>query len=161
MAKQNQHNHLRDEVWIKQRIEMLAFDERVMRARLLDPQIKLLDRLDRLTDIALIGFLRFSYSLRLKILTKDKKSNISSARIKRAPGSILISLVELLYSPKTVEHTFKPIVADWRVEYFGALQQGRIWKARWISIRYIYNFALAMGLSKLFSFVKGFTSAGK
>lgn len=91
----------------------------------------------------------------LQLLTGADKS------LSKAPGSILLSIVEFLYSPASVEHTFKPIVADWRFEYFEALDQKAKWKARWIRVRYIYKFALAMGLSKVYSVVKFFLPAGK
>jgi hypothetical protein len=50
--------------------------------------------------------------------------------IARAPGTRLLALVDFVCSPKTVEQTFRPLVADWRYEYFEALKQNRKWKAR-------------------------------
>jgi hypothetical protein len=94
----------------------------------------------------------------------SKLSHLRSARkarINKPPGTVLLSIVDFLYSPKIVEETFKPIAADWRTEYFDALKQTRDWKAKWISIRYTYRFILAMGLSKFFSVVRGFISANK
>jgi hypothetical protein len=84
-----------------------------------------------------------------------------SSIVERAPGATLHSVVDFLYSQKTVKETFEPIIADWRFEYFEALSQKRIWKARWICVRYTYSFVMAMGLSKIFSFYKVFTRAGK
>jgi hypothetical protein len=75
-------------------------------------------------------------------------------RITQAPGSKLLLIAIFLYPPQTVEGIFKPLVGDWRTEYFGALKQGQTIKARWISARYIYSFFFAMGLSKVFSLVK-------
>jgi hypothetical protein len=82
-------------------------------------------------------------------------------RINKAPGSNWLSIVEFLYSPKTVEETFKQIVADWRTEYFEALKQGRTCKARWISIRYTFSFIMSMSLSKVYALFKSFKSVGK
>jgi len=76
------------------------------------------------------------------------------SNITKAPGTRLLGLVDFLFSPKTVEQTFKPIVADWRHEYFEAKKQERKWKARWISTRYRFSFIMAMGLSKVFSLFK-------
>ena len=73
----------------------------------------------------------------------------------------MLALVEFLYPPRHVELTFKPIISDWRMEYFDALKQRAKWKARWIRLRYIYKFALAMGLSKIFSIFKRFLPTGK
>lgn len=82
-------------------------------------------------------------------------------KIKKAPGTLPLSIVEFFYSPTTVEETFKPLVADWQMEYFDALSQKRRWKARWISFRYTCCFIHAMGLSKALDFVRSFTRAGK
>jgi hypothetical protein len=86
---------------------------------------------------------------------------LPSSLIGRAPGTTFHSVVDFLYSPKTVRETFEPIIADWRVEYFEALSQKKVWKTRWICVRYTYSFIMAMGLSKIFSFYKVFTRAGK
>jgi hypothetical protein len=86
---------------------------------------------------------------------------VYAKRIARPPGATLLYIVDFLYKAKIVEETFKPIVADWRTEYFEALKQGRRLKASWISVRYRFSFIFAMGMSKLFSFFKSFISAGK
>jgi hypothetical protein len=83
------------------------------------------------------------------------------SRITKAPGAILLSFVDFFFSPKVVEQTFKPLVADWRFEYFEALHQGRTLKARWISARYRYSFIMAMSLSKIFSLLKQIKSVTK
>jgi hypothetical protein len=87
------------------------------------------------------------------------KRTFSSTYISNAPGSKLLSIVDFLYSSKTVEQTFKPIIADWRYEYFEALKQRRKWKARCISMRYRFSFINAMTLSKVFSLLKQVRSA--
>ena len=84
-----------------------------------------------------------------------------TGRISKAPGTRLLLIVDFLFSPATVEETFKPTVADWRKEYFEALRQKRFLKAGWISVRYRYRFILAMGLSKVFSVIKSFKSVIK
>ena len=83
----------------------------------------------------------------------------SRSKIDSAPGSRILSIVEFFYSPKTVEEVFKPIIADWRIEYFEALKHNRTIKARWISLRYKYDFAKAMGVSKVYSLFRGILSA--
>ncbi len=78
--------------------------------------------------------------------------------LSKAPGTYLLAFVDFLFSPKTVELTFKQIVRDWRGEYFEALKQGRTWKAQWIMVRYRFSFACAFikasGLNFVFSFFK-------
>ena len=76
-----------------------------------------------------------------------------------APGTRLLGIVEFLCSTKSVEKVFIPLVADWHKEYFDALTEKRWFKARWISVRYTWSFILAMGLNRLLSFIKSFTSA--
>jgi hypothetical protein len=80
-----------------------------------------------------------------------------SPRIDPAPGSRHLLIVDFLFSPKDMEQIFKPIVADWRTEYFEALNQKRTWKARWVSVRYSYSFVASMGLRRIFSFIRSLT----
>lgn len=87
-----------------------------------------------------------------QIPSKTKKA--LSHQISSAPGTNLLKIVDFIYHPQLVEDVFKPIISDWRLEYFNALHQARHLKARWISIRYIIRFGLAMGLSKVFSVVR-------
>jgi hypothetical protein len=89
--------------------------------------------------------------MRLWISIQNKNT---ASRISKAPGSKLLSLVEYLYSPKVLEGVFKPLVAEWRHEYFDALRDGKTIKASWINARYVLSFFMAMGLSKVLSFFR-------
>lgn len=102
----------------------------------------------------------FQWIVRIRsLLNKRFTSNPEhKRRVRQPPGATMLKVVEFLHNPKYVEETFKPIVADWRVEYFDALKEGRTVKARWISMRYRYSFIIAMGLSKLFSLLKNIKS---
>lgn len=82
-------------------------------------------------------------------------------KLRKAPGTRLLRFVDFFFSPKTVEHTFKPTVADWRVEYYEARNQKRFLKARWINVRYTYRFIMAMGLSKALEAVRELMKAFK
>ncbi len=96
------------------------------------------------------------------LLNRRKSLEIARrSKIKSAPASKLLSVVEFFYSPKTVEEVFKPIIADWRIEYFEALKQNRPIKARWISVRYKYHFGMTMGVSKVYSLFQSILSARK
>lgn len=75
--------------------------------------------------------------------------------IHEPPGATLLSIVDFLYSPRTVEHTFKPLISDWRLEYYEAIKAKRKWKARWICVRNYFVFAKVMGLDKVFSIISG------
>ena len=90
----------------------------------------------------------------LAVLRFAIEVKVVANRIANAPGARHLILVDFFYSPRTVEETFKPIIADWRLEYFNALAEKRKHKARWISIRYSYRFLLAMGLSQAYAFIK-------
>jgi hypothetical protein len=85
---------------------------------------------------------------------EDRRSEARFPRIKKAPGSLLLRLVDFFYSSKTVENTFLPLVADWRNEYFEALMKGRKWKAQWISISYRYSFIQMMGSGIISAIIK-------
>jgi hypothetical protein len=91
----------------------------------------------------------------LTYLTTATKKRLT----KKAPGTNLLRFVDFFFAASTMEKTFKPLVADWRTEYFDALQQGRKIKARWISVRYMWAFMLAMGLSRIMALFKKFSSA--
>jgi hypothetical protein len=105
---------------------------------------------------------RLLVTLRLLV---ERLSNLVGASdagmVKRAPGTRLLQIVDFLCSPTTVEQVFEPLVADWQKEYFDALHKGRRLKARWISVRYYWSTIQALGLSKVFSLLRSFTSAKK
>jgi hypothetical protein len=81
--------------------------------------------------------------------------------VRGAPGARLLAIVDFLFPPVSVELTFKPLIADLRIEYFEALAKGRTMKARWIRVRYFFSFLLAMGLNKVFSFITDLKSVLK
>lgn len=112
-----------------------------------------------------VGLTTLAYKLvTSRLAAEKKKSPVAKSKIRKAPGANLLSLVEFFYSQKTVEEVFKPIIADWRTEYFDALEQGRTFKARWICVRYRYSFIAAIGLSKIYkvySLFQSILSAGK
>jgi len=97
--------------------------------------------------------------LAVSLTTKRKRQGIQIVRY--APGAKALSIVSFLCSPQAVEYIFKPIVADWRVEYFEALANNNSFKARWICIRYSFRFVQSLGLNKLLSLLKGLVRAGK
>lgn len=78
-----------------------------------------------------------------------RKSNV----VPRAPGGLLLSVVEFLFTKRSVEQVFVPTIVDMRDEYFEALSQNRIWKARWVRLRGTWKFFVAMGLDRVLSLV--------
>jgi hypothetical protein len=79
--------------------------------------------------------------------------------IGNAPGAKLLRIADFLCSSKSVKLTFEPLIGDLQSEYFEALTKQRIWKARWVRLRYCFAFLGAMGLNKIFSVVKVIKSA--
>ncbi len=69
---------------------------------------------------------------------KEKKIIISPLSNK------LLLISSFFYSPKNQKEVFEPIVIDLQEEYFEALFKKKIWKARWINLRYTYAFLTAM-----------------
>ena len=69
----------------------------------------------------------------LKLFFSDTFQSLTFHRreVREAPGTRILRIADFLYSPATVEKIFKQEVADWRLEYFEALKEGRNWKARW------------------------------
>lgn len=113
-----------------------------------------------------LRFLKFLRGMSLQFVlmlhsTFGPRRGEVSPRVTRPPGTRFLAVADFLYSPKTVELTFKAIVADWQSEYFESLKQGRHLKAKWISVRYMVKFLTAMGLSKVLSFIRSLLTAGR
>ncbi len=84
-----------------------------------------------------------------------------NSRLFKPSGNLLLSMAEFLYSSKTYQRVFLPIISDMREEYFEALPQNRIWKARWVRVRGTWSFFAAMGLDRAFVFVSFFVKVWK
>lgn len=69
------------------------------------------------------------------------------------PGNRIIRMSEFLFSKKQFEALVLPIISDMREEYFEALSQNRIGKARWVRVRGTWSLFAAMGLDRVFSLV--------
>jgi hypothetical protein len=67
----------------------------------------------------------------------------SHRKVRRAPGSHLLWVADLLFSRKSVEEVLEDTVIDMRREYFDALAQDRPGKARWARIRGTWTFFCA------------------
>ena len=59
------------------------------------------------------------------------------------PGTYFSKIIGFIYSKKSKERIFDPIISDMHQEYFEALDQGRKWKMHWIHIRGIMNILIA------------------
>jgi hypothetical protein len=85
--------------------------------------------------------------LKSALLSAKKRAERGKRHIVIPPGSKLLTIAEFFYSKKTYTLHFEPIVADMQREYFEALYEKRVWKARWIHIRGCWGFISAMGLN--------------
>ena len=88
------------------------------------------------------------------LLSAKKKAGRDKRHVVIPPGSKLLTIAEFFYSKKTYTLRFKPIVADMQQEYFEALYEKRVWKARWMYGLYVWKFFCAMGLSWGFSLLE-------
>ena len=116
------------------------------------------------------GFSIFFYFIRAPFVVwhdlNQGVNRLSSIRIRlwkrsraivHPPGERLLRLAEILFSPKTVALTFKPLVGDWQYEYFEALKARRSrWHLRIMRVRYTWEYTKACGLSKFTSLLRGF-----
>lgn len=78
----------------------------------------------------------------------------SSNVLKRPPGTDLLKMAEFFCARRTLTGMVMPLMADWRIEYFEALKDGRNLKARWISVRYRWAFVKTLGLGKVLELFK-------
>lgn len=65
------------------------------------------------------------------------------------PGWTLSRWIEFLFSRKSVDQIFQPIIADMQVEYIDAIAARRYWKARWVAARGYATFWYALVLQVL------------
>jgi hypothetical protein len=89
------------------------------------------------------------------------RSNFSKKMKTRPPGYMLLKVVAFLASKKFYSTVALQTISDMREEYFEALSQNRIWKARWVRLRGTYSFFAAIGLDRVFAFVSFFIKAWK
>jgi len=59
----------------------------------------------------------------------------SRRKIRRPVGSSLRDIAEFVFSKKSFEQIYDPLISDLRVEYLDALASNRKWKARWVRAR--------------------------
>ena len=75
---------------------------------------------------------------------KIQMSISESKIIVRSPGSRLNKFSEFVFSKKTYEQIYQPIVCDMQEEYYEALATGQKWKARMVCARGYFSFFSAM-----------------
>lgn len=90
------------------------------------------------TQIILESFLNKLSTLR-HIFSRRKQ-------IHSPPGHYLMKVADFFFSQKHVDKTFKQILADMRIEHCKALQEGRPWKAWWVTVRGRLAFIKSMNL---------------
>jgi hypothetical protein len=99
--------------------------------------------------------------MKVTIGAQNVTESNSAASIARPPGFWLISTAEFLMSKKQFCTLVVPTIADMREEYYQALAQNRIWKARWVRIRGTWSFFAAIRNDRLLAMVSFFIKAWK
>lgn len=64
--------------------------------------------------------------------------------IRQPPGAVLASFASFVWPKKSYVRVFEPIISDMRLEYEEALHHGRPAHARWIWVRGVVQFWLAV-----------------
>jgi hypothetical protein len=78
----------------------------------------------------------------------------STGSILTPPGRHLRSFAEFFFSRRTSELVLEPTLRDLLDEYCEALEQGRLWKARWVRVRGYWSFWSAAGAQLAVSFAR-------
>jgi hypothetical protein len=73
--------------------------------------------------------------------TLNRMRHLNDRRIHGAPGWRLHRIGSWVYSHRTFETVFEPVLADMQFEYFAALAEGRKRKATWVRIRGVFLFS--------------------
>ena len=94
-------------------------------------------------------------------LPNSPLKNKESKRLSGVPGNYFVQAIQFLVCKKRYEEMYLPIILDMREEYFEALSQNRIWKARWVRVRGTWSFFAAMGLDRALAFVPFFVKVWK
>ncbi|WP_423925793.1 hypothetical protein [Candidatus Palauibacter sp.] len=68
----------------------------------------------------------------------------SRRKVQRPVGSSLRGVAEFVFSKKSYEQIYDPLISDLRFEYFEALASNRRWKARWVRARGYGSFLTAV-----------------
>ena len=72
---------------------------------------------------------------------KEPEFGIQRTRIALAPGGFLLKAARFVFSKRSFNRVYEPIVADMLAEYFEALAAGEEWRARWIHVRGVLFFS--------------------
>lgn len=81
--------------------------------------------------------------------------------IARPAASIVLCALDFIFSRTTCQRLFHPIVAEMRDEINADLHEGRLWRARWASVRGYGELMLAVIFHCTCFFVKRLSAAWK
>lgn len=79
----------------------------------------------------------------LGLFTERRHEKQPRIALQRAPGSWMLRLSGIIFSKRTNDLVFQPLVADYQSEYFEALNRSDCWSARRIRFRYSVAFVCA------------------
>lgn len=120
------------------------------------------DELETLNDRALVHRQQLDdLVIKRNLFVQKFHQMCSDGAVSFPPGYALLYVSEFTFSKKTLQLVVVPVISDMREEYFEALLQNRIWKARWVRVRGTWSFFAAMGLDRAFVFGSFFVRAWK
>lgn len=90
----------------------------------------LVNSLERWIVHAIMAILNHSFSSRWSL----------GGKIVAPPGRLLRRFAEFVFTKKTMREVFEPTLVDFEMEYLEALQDGNVWKIRWVRIRGYWSF---------------------
>jgi hypothetical protein len=77
----------------------------------------------------------------------------ATSTIERPPGFQLVKVLEFICRKQTVERIIEPMHAEYLVEYFAALDAGRVWKAKYIKGQMRFYLVNAVVSEKVFGWI--------
>lgn len=81
--------------------------------------------------------------------------------IARAPGGLLVTLLQFLFTKRAFDHIFSQVVNDGREEYWEALSKGDKWLARWRRVQLYLSLGIAIASWISVSAIKNFIKMWK
>lgn len=137
---QVEYKYVREEILVLKLVDLLD-ENRIVFSTLFFPyNFDSINDREKLSN-ALDTFVKKWRKEALNSIRENQKEKI---RIVTPLSSKLLFVSGFLFSKINQKEVFELIVADWQEEYFEALPQKEIWKSRWINVRYIYAFLMAM-----------------
>ena len=102
------------------------------------------ERVSRFWAASTLVLFAFVFYLPTLLVVLPWRIWLERGTIHKAPGSFLAKMAEFIVFPRTYDLVFKPILSDFEMQYFNALNQGRrTWLIRFReTARFFWHFLL-------------------